>query len=245
MKILELKNISFAYEKGKPLFSHISTSIEKGDFIAVLWENGKGKTTLVKMILWLIKPKEGNVTWVSKEETSYEKCPYRIEYISQKANNIDTMIPMTVEEIMKLAFTPKNKFIKTKGCSYEDIDSALKHVGMDLYKNRLFRELSWGQQQRVLIAKALVSNPEILVLDEPTAGIDIIASKHLFTLLEHLNSYHEITIILISHDTQFLTAENMKVWYVGKMDCDECNNEKIHLFQIKKMFPKNTVEYLY
>lgn len=244
MKILELKNISFGYEKGKPLFSKISTSIEKGDFIAVFWENGKGKTTLIKMILGLIKPTSGSISWID-EEKKYQNCPYRIEYISQKANNIDTIIPMTVEEVMELSLTPKKSFSDAVDCSYADIDTALKHVSMLEYKKKLFRDLSGGQQQRVLIAKALVSNPEILILDEPTAGIDIIAQRHLYTLLEHLNLHHHITILLISHDTQFLEREKVKVWYVGKMDCDECHNEKVHLFQIKKMFPKNTVEYLH
>jgi zinc transport system ATP-binding protein len=150
-----------------------------------------------------------------------------------------------VEEVMDLASYPKTAFEKASDCSYETIDSALKHVSMSEYKYKLFRDLSGGQQQRVLIAKALVSNPEILILDEPTVGIDIIAQRHLYTLLEHLNKHHKITVILISHDTQFLDGEHIRVWYVGKMDCDECHNEKIHLFQIKKMFPKNTVEYLY
>ena len=245
MNILELKNISFAYQKEKALFSNISTSLQKGDFVAIFWENGKGKTTLVKMILGILKADSGTILWKDEKGKDKEKCPYTIEYISQKANAIDSIIPMTVEEVMWLAHSPKNHKLIGKDCSYETLDSALTHVGMLAYKKQLFRDLSGWQQQRVLIAKALLSNPQVIILDEPTAWIDLIAQKHLYTLLHHLNSHHKITILLISHDTQFLDDTKIKIWYVGQMDCEECHNEKVHLFQIKKMFPKNSVEYLY
>ncbi len=151
---------------------------------------------------------------------------------------------MSVEEVMYLASKIPKQNKKIVECSYETIDSALKHVGMLEYKKKLFRELSGGQQQRVLIAKALLSRPEILILDEPTVGIDFVAQKHLYTLLKHLNIAHDITILLITHDTQFIEDIDIKIWYVGQVDCDECHNEKIHLFQIKKMFPKHEVHFL-
>lgn len=197
------------------------------------------------MILGLLKPQSGSIQWYDNHEKKIENCPYTVEYISQKANTIDAIVPITVEEVMRLNIHSPKADKKQTHCSYETLESALSHVGMLEHSKKLFRELSGGQQQRVLIAKALVSNPQILILDEPTAGIDLIAQKHLYHLLHHLNKKHHITIILISHDTQFLEEHAVKIWYIGKMDCELCHNEKLHLLEIKKMFPKNEVEFLY
>ena len=109
--------------------------------------------------------------------------------------------------------------------------------------HRPFHELSGGQKQRVLIAKALVSNPDIIIMDEPTAGVDLMAQQHFYDLIEHLNQKHHITILLISHDTRFIQDKIKRLWYIGAKNCDECASEERHLANLKKIFPKQNIEF--
>ncbi|MDD5769825.1 MAG: ATP-binding cassette domain-containing protein, partial [Candidatus Gracilibacteria bacterium] len=129
-------------------------------------------------------------------------------------------------------------------CSYESIENALKHVNMLNFIHTPFSKLSGGQKQRVLIAKALISNPDIIIMDEPTAGVDLVALKHFYDLLGHLNEIHNITIILVSHDTKFIEEKIKRLWYIGKNNCLECKNTKAHLENIKNMFKSQEVEFI-
>lgn len=244
-KIIELKNISFSYNNEKSIFSHLDTEISKWDFIGIFWENGSWKTTLVKVILWLLKPTSWNITWFDTHEKEVSKNNFNIEYISQKAQMIDGLVPITVKELIKMWNKPKwwiiNHFKET--CSYETIENALKHVHMIDFIDTPFSNLSGWQKQRVLIAKSLISNPDILIMDEATAGIDLVAQKHFYELLSHLNTVHNITIILISHDTKFIGEKIKRLWYVWKNNCEECENDTLHLLNIKMMFKNQKVEF--
>jgi len=244
-KIIELKNISFSYNNEKILFSHLNTSVFKWDFIGIFWENWSGKTTLVKIILWLIKPNSWNINWYNENGKSTSMNNFNIEYISQKAQMIDSIVPITVKELIKMGNKPKwwiiNHFKET--CSYETIEKSLNHVNMLKFINTPFSNLSGWQKQRVLIAKSLISNPDIIIMDEATAWIDLVAQKHFYELLSHLNEKHNITIILISHDTKFIQEKIKRLWYVWKNSCEECTNDEIHLLNIKMMFKNQKVEF--
>lgn len=244
-KIIELKDVSFFYENKKKIFSKINTSVSKWDFIGIFWENWSGKTTLVKILLWILPPNSWEINWFDENENKISKNKFNIEYISQKAQMIDWIIPITVKEIVKMWNKAKWWIIShfRESCSYETIEKALNHVHMLDFIDVPFSKLSGWQKQRVLIAKALISNPDIIIMDEPTAGIDLVAQKHFYELLSHFNTAHNITIILISHDTKFIQEKVKKLWYTWKSDCDECNFEKIHLLNIKKMFPNQKIEF--
>ncbi len=248
MKILELKNLSFSYEKDRNIFSNINTQIESGDFIWVFWENGKWKTTLIKLILSLLKANFWEVIWYDSAWNKSKKNPYTVEYISQKAHVIDGIIPITVKELVHIGTYNKKKSLfplkkENKFCSYDSIEKALKHVNMWDFLHTPFRDLSGWQQQRVLIAKSLLANPDIIIMDEPSAGIDSVNQKHFFDLLHHLNKKHNITIILISHNLQNLSDKIERVWYVGKTECQDCVHINTHFFEIKKVFQKQKLEF--
>jgi len=245
IKIIELKDISFSYNNEKKIFSHLNTDIFRWDFIGIFWENWSWKTTLVKLILWLLKPYSWEINWYDKNYKKIKKNNFNIEYISQKAQIIDGLIPITVKELIKMWNKQKwwimNHFKKT--CSYETIEKALNHVNMLDFINTPFSNLSWWQKQRVLIAKSLISNPDIIIMDEITSWIDLVAQKHFYDLLLHLNEEHNITIILISHDTKFIGEKIKRLWYIWKSNCEECKNEKLHLLNIKMMFKTQKVEF--
>lgn len=245
MKILDLENISFWYEKNKSLFTNINTTIKKWDFIWIFWENWKWKTTLVKLILWIIKPNSWKINWYNQEKNIIKKSNFNIEYVSQKSSSLDNFIPISVLEVVKMWNKSKWSFIShfTNNCPYETIEQSLKHVWMSDFINIPFNNLSWWQKQRVLLAKALISNPDIIIMDEPTVWIDLIAQKHFYDLIEHLNKAHNITIILVSHDTKFIQEKIKRLWYVWASDCNECSDDKKHLSNIKEMFPSQKIEF--
>ncbi|MDP2090978.1 MAG: metal ABC transporter ATP-binding protein [Candidatus Gracilibacteria bacterium] len=244
-KIIDLKDISFSYTGKKNIFSHLNTQVNKGDFIGVLGENGSGKTTLIKLILGLLNPSKGIISWYNDKSEIISKSKLNIEYISQKAQMIDNIVPITVKEIVKMGNKSEGgigeHFRET--CGYETIESALKHTNMFEFINTPFSNLSGGQKQRVLIAKALISNPDIIIMDEPTAGVDLVAQKHFYDLLSHLNEVHNITIILISHDTKFIQEKIKRLWYLGNNDCFECTDTKKHLLNIETMFKGQEIEF--
>lgn len=247
MKIAELKNISFWYERDKIIFNNINTQINSWDFIWVFWENGKWKTTIIKILLWIIKQNSWEINWFDKYWKKSEKNIYNIEYISQKASNLDSIVPITVKEVVKMWLYNNNKSSnnhKSINCWYDTVETALKHVNMFDFINKPFREISGWQQQRILIAKSLIANPDIIIMDEPTSWVDMITQKHFYDLLYHINKKHNITILIISHDLQFLEWKIEKIWYVWKSDCDECNNTNLHLQNIKNMFQKQSLEFL-
>ena len=243
-KIIEINKLSFGFDD-KVLFSNINLHIEKWDFIWIFWENWAGKTTLVKLLLKLIKPISWEVNYFDNDWKKTNQNKLNIEYISQKAQNIDSTIPITVKEIVKMWNKPKWGIINhlTQNCSYETIEKSLKHVNMLDYIDNNFSNLSGWQKQRVLIAKALISNPDIIIMDEPTSWIDLIAQKHFYDLLSHLNEIHNITIILISHDTKFIQDKIKRLWYIWSKTCEECENKSQHLENIKNMFPNQEVEF--
>jgi zinc transport system ATP-binding protein len=244
-KIIEFKNISFSYPD-KKIISSLNLEIFKGDFIGIFWENWTGKTTLIKILLWILKPDLWKIIWYDDNNNIIWKNNFNIEYISQKAQMIDNLIPITVRELLYIWNKSKkwifNHFINT--CSYETIEKALNHVNMGAYIDFPFLKLSWWQKQRIFIAKALISNPDIIIMDEPTAWIDLVAQKHFYDLLSHLNNDHNITIILVSHDTKFIVDKIKKIWYLWKNNCEECENDKIHLLNIKMMFKNKKIEFI-
>lgn len=244
-KILELKDLSFSYSDTKSIFSHLNTQVNKWDFIGIFWENWSGKTTLIKLILWFLSPDKWTINWFNDKWNHIQKNKLNIEYISQKAQMIDNIVPITVREVVKLWNKSKwwiyNHFKET--CSYETIEKALKHTNMFEFINTPFSNLSWWQKQRVLIAKALISNPDIIIMDEATAWVDLIAQKHFYDLLSHLNQIHNITIILISHDTKFIQDKIKRLWYIWNYSCTECSDTNKHLSNIKNMFNWQEIEF--
>ena len=189
--IINVDNLSYYYDTF-PALDHISFSVEKGDFLGIIGPNGAGKTTLFQCILGMMSNFSGEISLFGSNVKQNKKILQRIGYVPQK-KSVEQTFPATVSEIVSLGVIGKD--IKK-----ESIESAIEFVELGSYRNKRIGELSEGQQQRVIIAKALVKQPELLILDEPTTGIDSVAQNKFYDLLTRLNKDRGITIVWSSHD---------------------------------------------
>jgi len=202
--VLSLKNISFSYGD-RQVLEDVNLSIPKGDFLGLVGPNGGGKTTLIKIILGLLKPDKGDVKILNEPLTSFKQWN-RIGYVSQKANSFNKGFPATVFEVVSMGLTAKIgyfRFMRKKDKA--KVLQAIKDVDMEEYTYENIGKLSGGQQQRIFIARALVGNPEILILDEPTVGVDYQNVERFYDLLHKLNTENDLTLLLVTHDTGAMT----------------------------------------
>ncbi len=204
--IIRIKNVSYAFGKQKVL-RDIGFNVHQGDYLGIIGPNGGGKTTLVKIILGLLKPSVGTVEMFGEDIRKFKNWQ-KIGYIPQKAINFDVNFPVTVREVVSMGLFAKKGLLRFLGAEdQEKVTQALKQVEMKEFGSHLIGDLSGGQQQRVFIAKALVTEPSLLILDEPTAGIDIKAQEKFYTLLQDLNKKLHITLIMISHEIDVIAHE--------------------------------------
>ena len=192
------------------MLEDITLSIRKGDFLAIIGPNGSGKSTLLKVILGLATPRRGKVSILGKDLASFREW-WRIGYVPQKALHVDPVFPITVEEVVGLGRAAKKLHPRwlTKVDKYA-ICSALKRVHMESLAQKRLYELSGGQQQRVFIARAIVNDPDVLFLDEPTTGVDVKAQDEFYSMLGELNS-QGITIVMVTHDIAVLNRHVKQV----------------------------------
>ncbi len=216
--ILDIQNLSFAYDKDLVL-ENINLQVNSKDFLAIIGPNGGGKSTLLKLILGLYKPQKGNIKILNdKPSINLE----HIGYVPQNTN-INTSFPIKVLDVVLMGHiskAPKTIWQKFFNISYSNSDiacakGALAQVGMDQYINTTIGSLSGGQRQRVMIARALCAHPKILILDEPTASIDIKGQEQIYKLLKILNQ--TITIIVVSHDISVILNYASQVAHVNKV----------------------------
>lgn len=221
--LIELKNVSFQYDYTQVL-SNISLKVEQGDFLALLAPNGSGKSTMLKLILGLMRPTSGQIELFGQPANTFKKREL-IGYVSQKSNSFNSGFPATVKEVVASGLTKKIGLFKRHLADQNDkVMQALQDVGMDGFANRNIGELSGGQQQRVFIARALVAEPKLLILDEPTVGIDHENVQSFYDMLANLNEHHKMTMILVTHDVD--TVSN-RISHVA------CLNQTIHFHGFK------------
>lgn len=196
--IFEIRNVSYAYPD-KLALKDINISIYPGDFLAIVGPNGSGKSTLLKLILGILKVQSGDIFMNGKNMKSERKLT-GIGYVSQKANASSSGFPATVFEVVRSGLIQvKPLFKRFNKADGEKVDEILKRLNITHLKDKNISQLSGGQQQRVFIARALISNPSVLVLDEPTVGIDAKHVAQFYDLLAQLKS-EGITILLVTHD---------------------------------------------
>lgn len=201
MSVIEISNLSFSYSDEEVL-SEIDLEVEKGDFIGIVGPNGSGKTTLMKLILGLEQPDSGEIV-VNGKNRGYQDI---IGYVPQKYER-DPHFPATVEEILKIGGKkPENKDL-------------LHELEINDLLDRKFVELSGGQQQRVMAAFALMKNPEILILDEPSVGVDVQAQERFYNLLDRLNKEENLTVLFVSHDIGVVSDKTDKVALINQEMC--------------------------
>ena len=197
--LVELADVSFSYNQQRAV-QDATFSIERGDFAGLIGPNGAGKTTIVKLILGLLKPDSGSIKLFG-EDLSQFKDWKRIGYVPQKAIGFDQNFPATVLEVASMGRISKAGMFHP--LSQEDngaVEKALSLVDISPLRNRRIGELSGGHQQRVFIARALAAEPDLIILDEPTVGVDAEVQHSFYELLKKLNKEFGMTLILISHD---------------------------------------------
>lgn len=206
-EVIRLEHVSFNYENVTAL-EDINLSIYDTDFMGIIGPNGGGKSTFLKILLGLLKPSQGKVYRFAKENVDNQQF---IGYVPQHLN-FDHSFPIRVWDVVLSGRLGRRGLFKRYG--YKDKEKAieaLKKVDLFNLRERQIGQLSGGQMQRVLIARALVSDPEVLLLDEPTASIDSQNELNLYEILKSLN--HEIPIVIVSHDMGVISS------YVNKIAC--------------------------
>jgi len=206
---VELEDVDFAYGPARVL-ERINLTVEPGDFLGIIGPNGSGKTTLLRIMLGLLAPQRGVVRLFGHPPASFRQWG-RLGYVPQKAT-LDPALPVTVREMVATGLLPTlGLFGRIGRAERKRIAEVLGQVGMEAHAAARIGALSTGQQQRVLIARALVSKPELLILDEPTGGVDPEAQTSFYALLHHLNRERDVTLILVSHDIGVVAREVTKL----------------------------------
>ena len=206
MQLLKCENIHMNYDSTKAV-NGVSFTVDEGDFLCIVGENGAGKSTLLKGILGLQKISEGSVSFngIKKSEIGY--LPQRTQ--------VQKDFPAAVKEVVL-----SGRIGRKRKLFYSAEDRQIASENMETMKisdirNKSFNELSGGQQQRVLLARALCATDRLLLLDEPTAGLDPFVTEDMYRLIEHLNSEHGVTVIMVTHDIK------SAVKYANKILCME------------------------
>ncbi|MDN5353973.1 MAG: zinc transport system ATP-binding protein [Candidatus Cloacimonadota bacterium] len=206
-KIIKIENLSYSYDF-QPSLKNINLEVEENDFMAILGPNGGGKTTLLKIILGFLQPDSGKIEILG---TTPQKARRHIGYVPQYAQ-FDSDFPIKVKEVVMMSCLQNNSFFpKYPQRAQKKAIALLKKLQIENIAEKRLGELSGGQKQRTLIARALMTDPKILLLDEPTASIDSSIEKDIYDTLEELNK--NTTILLVSHDIAFVSS------YVNKVTC--------------------------
>ncbi|HLR11161.1 MAG TPA: metal ABC transporter ATP-binding protein [Sporosarcina sp.] len=224
--IIDIKDVSFHYET-RTVLEQIDLQVKEAQFWALIGPNGSGKSTLIKILLGLLKPDSGTVKLFGEPIDTFQHREL-IGYVSQKSNSFNSGFPATVLEVVRSGLTRKKGLFKRfRKEDTEKALEALKVVHMDAYADKNIGELSGGQQQRVFIARALVGKPKLLVMDEPTVGIDQQNVASFYRMLNDLNRDHHLAILLVTHEVDIVTELATHV---------ACLNRTIHFHGMQSEF---------
>jgi zinc transport system ATP-binding protein len=211
--IVEIKDVWFAYN-GQTVLEDVSLNIQPGDFIAMIGPNGGGKTTLLKLMLGLLKPDKGSIRILGD---ATEKASHHLGYVSQDVY-INRSFPITAIDVVLMGkLAPNKRWGRNSTKNRQEALNALKRMEIEAFAHSKIGELSGGQRQRLFIARALVTRPKVLLLDEPTASIDAKGQAEFYRLLKELNE--DIPILVVSHDLVAIST------YVKSV---ACVNKRLH-----------------
>ncbi len=237
MTIIELKDVSFAYN-GKVILKEVDLTVRQKDYIAVIGPNGGGKTTLLKLILGLLTPAKGTIRVMGKPP---RKASSIVGYVPQDVH-LNCSFPITVMDVVLMGTrNPKQRFLRRSASPSPRHMAleALEQMDMADHADKKIGMLSGGQRQRVFIARALVSQPKLLLLDEPTASIDTKGKTDFYQLLGKLNQ--KMTVLVVSHDllaisryVQSVACVNQKLYYHDQAEITED--------MLKTMYPATAEE---
>jgi zinc transport system ATP-binding protein len=194
--VIDLVDVTFGYT-ATPVVEDVSLTIDPGEYVAIVGPNGSGKSTLMQLMVGLLEPETGTVRLFGERADRFDDGE-RIGHVAQRASAAKEM-PITVREVVKMGRFPHVGFGRLSSGDWAVVDDALATVGMSAFADRRVTQLSGGQRQRAFIARALASEADLLVLDEPTVGVDAESVGAFYDLLAALNA-GGITVVLIEHD---------------------------------------------
>ncbi len=200
MTIVEIKDLDFAYG-GEAVLEDVNLNVRQQDFMAVIGPNGGGKTTLLKLMLGLLAPTKGTVRVDGKSPQAASPC---IGYVPQNVHSNHSFPITAIDVVMMGKLEPKKRWSRHSAANRREAMAALERMEMEAYADKKIGMLSGGQRQRVFIARALVAQPKLLLLDEPTASIDTKGQADFFRLLRELNQ--DMTVLVVSHDLPVISA---------------------------------------
>lgn len=200
--IITVDSVSFSYQQ-KDVLKDVSFQVKERDFIGLIGTNGAGKTTMLRIIVGLLKPTSGSISLFGEPINQFKSWE-KIGYVPQK-NNLNPLFPATVREVVLSGLVGKRKWFGRN--SKEDLikcEDALMAMGVEDLAEKKIGQLSGGQQQRVFLARALINNPSLLILDEPTVGIDAETQESFFHMVKHMHQHHNMTFLMVSHDMEMI-----------------------------------------
>ena len=207
--MIKLEQVNFSYDVGSELLKNINMQVNDGEYVAIVGENGSGKSTLLKLLLGLLEPASGRVTNTFR----------RIGYVPQRFETLNSQFPLTVAEGMEC-------YRRVVGVTDKDaVRRCLEQMNVYELRDRLIGTLSGGQCQKVLIARALLGSPQLLIFDEPSTGIDVKSQQELYKFMQELHE-QGITIITVEHNLKFAARNADKMYHVMNGHGHFCNPQE-------------------
>ncbi len=230
-ELIKIENLSVKYGAIEAL-RDLNFNILKGEFVGIVGPNGGGKSTLLKSIIKLVKPYKGSIKYCNNNP-NLKKSKMRIGYVPQ-ISDINRIFPITVKEVVLTAKLPlrKSYFHRYTEEDIKDVEEILAKVNIEDIAERQISDLSGGEFQKMLIARALALNPQVLLLDEPTAMVDAKSQKQIYNLIKRISN--EITIILVTHHVQDMIRYADKLIYLEKNIIAEGDPEDVYRYAFLK-----------
>jgi zinc transport system ATP-binding protein len=214
-KIVTTELLSCSYREGKVL-EDVSFQVERGDYVGIVGPNGSGKSTLIKALLGLVTIGTGSAALFGTPLADFRDWQ-KVGYLPQSLHLVNPVFPATVHETVGLGLLSLKRFPKRLNrADHEKIATILHELGISDLKHKLIGELSGGQLQRVLLARAIVNDPELLVLDEPTAALDPETRGRFYAMIADINRTRGVTVLLVTHDSGAIGAHASKMLYLDK-----------------------------
>jgi len=214
--VLEVSNLQVVRANSVAI-DDANFTINQGDYVGIVGPNGGGKTTLLLALLNITPRTKGTIRFFGQDIESFSHWE-KVAYVPQNAINFDSQFPLTVRELVALGRVNRRNLGRTlKRTDLEAVDDALEFMGISDIANRRIGQLSGGQKQRVFVAKSLVRNPEIILLDEPIVGVDAKTQEKFYKKLSDLNIKKGITIMLVTHDLTAVFCRMSKVMCINRL----------------------------
>jgi len=224
--MITIQNLCFSYNPSESyLLKDLNLTINRGDYISILGDNGSGKSTLIKLLLKLLPPTTGKI---SNDFT-------KTAYVPQRFENLNVQFPITVYEVLNCY--RRTLKIKDKDCIYKYLDI----VKMRDFSDALIGTLSGGQCQKIFIARALMGDPDLLILDEPSNGVDLKSQNEIYSLIKDINRTQKVTVISVEHNLKAAIDNSTFIYHLCEGSGHLCNPEEY----INEYVTTNTGSYRY